>query len=199
MPTVHFHAKSILVSYFNNMDPSKIHKAEMFEAVAIARTFRIMSVLKTVLYYSMVTVDFDPEVGDLQMTSQSAVLSEPSSPFSTEKEPQLADSDVSLCRSLMTRVIDHFTPILFTPATTPHMACTDVFADTWMTSVISPAIETGGVYRPIETLERIRGLDWIKRGLCSTCVEEKHKEWREEQENVWAMIERWLEVEVITS
>jgi len=164
----------------------------------------------------MVTVDFDPEVGDLQMTSQSAVLSEPckyiliiifyslvnvllASPFSTEKEPQLADSDVSLCRSLMTRVIDHFTPILFTPATTPHMACTDVFADTWMTSVISPAIETGGVYRPIETLERIRGLDWIKRGLCSTCVEEKHKEWREEQENVWAMIERWLEVEVITS
>ena len=53
----------------------------------------------------------------------------------------------------MTRVINHFTLILFTLAITPHMACMDVFTDTWMTFVISPTIETSGVYRPIEVLE----------------------------------------------
>jgi len=166
----------------------------------------------------MVAVDFDlgdDVAEDPRMTSQSAVLSESrkyifttifhsllvnvlsASTSGIEKGSQLTECDVRLCKSLMTRVIDHFTPILFTPATTPHMGCTDVFADTWMTCVISPAIETGGVYRPIETLERIRDLDWVKHGLCSACVEEKDKEWREEQENVWNMIERWLEMEII--
>jgi len=167
----------------------------------------------------MVAVDFD--CGDdvveyPQMTSQSTVLPESckyilamisdsslvnvlsASTPGIEKGSQLAEFDVRLCESLMTRVIDHFTPILFIPATTPHMGCTDVFADTWMTCVISPAIESGGVYRPIETLERMRSLDWVKHGLCSACVEEKDKEWREEQENVWNMIERWLGMEIIT-
>lgn len=176
-------------------------------------------VLKIALYYSMVAVDFDLEddvAEDPQMTSQSPVLPKSckyilamishsslvnvlsASTPGIEKGTQLTESDVRLCESLMTRVIDHFTPILFTPATTPHMGCTDVFADTWMTCVISPAIESGGVYRPIETLERMRSLDWVKHGLCSACVEEKDKEWREEQENVWNMIERWLGMEIIT-
>jgi len=167
----------------------------------------------------MVAVDFgcgDDVVEDPQMTSQSTVLPESckyilamishsslvnvlsASTPGIEKGSQLAEFDVRLCENLMMRVIDHFTPILFTPATTPHMGCTDVFADTWMTCVISPAIESGGVYRPIETLERMRSLDWVKHGLCSACVEEKDKEWREEQENVWNMIERWLEMEIIT-
>ena len=167
----------------------------------------------------MVAVDFgcgDDVVEDPQMTSQSTVLPESckyilamishsslvnvlsASTPGIEKGSQLAEFDVRLCENLMTRVIDHFTPILFTPATTPHMGCTDVFADTWMTCVISPAIESGGVYRPIETLERMRSLDWVKHGLCSACVEEKDKEWREEQENVWNMIERWLGMEIIT-
>jgi hypothetical protein len=95
----------------------------------------------------------------------------------------------------MTRVIDLFTPVLFTPATASHMACTDVFADTWMSLVISPAIENDGVYKPIETLERIREIDWGKHGLCSACVEEKREEWAGEQEAVWNMIERWLKEE----
>lgn len=95
----------------------------------------------------------------------------------------------------MTRVIDHFTPILFTPATTPHMACTDVFADTWMNLVISPALEDGGVYKPIETLERLKRIEWAQRGLCAECVEEKRKEWTGEQETIWALVEKWLEEE----
>ena len=69
----------------------------------------------------------------------------------------------------MTRVIDHFTLMFFTPTDTPHMGCTDVFADTWMTCVILPAIESGEVSRPIETLERIRGSNWVKHGLFFCC------------------------------
>lgn len=98
----------------------------------------------------------------------------------------------------MMRIIDHFTPILFTPATTPHMSCTDVFADTWMTLVISPAIGDDGVYKPIETLERIKGIDWAHHGLCAACVAEKDEEWAEEQERVWTLVDKWMEEESIT-
>lgn len=97
----------------------------------------------------------------------------------------------------MTRVIDHFTPILFTPATTRHMACTDVFADTWMNLVISPALEDDGVYKPIETLERLKRIEWAQRGLCAECTREKREEWTEEQEAIWALVEKWLEEEFI--
>jgi hypothetical protein len=95
----------------------------------------------------------------------------------------------------MTRVIDHFTPIIFTPATTPHMACTDVFANTWTSLVVLPAIEDDGVYKPIETLEKMKGLNWAKHGLCSACLVEKREEWTEEQRIVWTMIGSWLEQE----
>ena len=71
----------------------------------------------------------------------------------------LSHMDAKRCTQLMTRFIDHFTPILFTPPATPHMACTDVFADTWMSLVIQHAIENDSVYKPLETLERMKGTD----------------------------------------
>ncbi|KAI5997701.1 hypothetical protein F5J12DRAFT_785160 [Pisolithus orientalis] len=69
--------------------------------------------------------------------------------------------------------------------TTPHMACTDVFADQWMSLVIPSAISDGGVYKPLETLESIKQLDWAAEGLCPACVREKREEWTEEQAVVW--------------
>ena len=81
-------------------------------------------------------------------------------------------------------MVDHFTPTLFTPAATPHRACTDVLADTWMDLVISPALMDGGVGRPLETLERMKNIPWADKGLCAECVQEKAQEWTEEQENV---------------
>lgn len=75
------------------------------------------------------------------------------------------------------------------------MTCTDVFADTWMPLVISPAIENDGVYKPIETLERMKQIDWASHGLCGACVAEKYEEWSEEQENVWALVEKLLKAE----
>ena len=96
--------------------------------------------------------------------------------------------------TLMTRFIEHFTPILFTPAATPHMACTDVFADSWMKLVIQPALDNDGVYKPLETLERMKNIDWDKEGLCPSCVVEKREEWSEEQRTVWRLMDTWLEL-----
>jgi len=58
--------------------------------------------------------------------------------------------------------------------------------------VISPAIGDNGVCRPLETLGRLKEIDWAKHGLCAYCVEEKRKEWTEEQMNVWDLMESWM-------
>ena len=95
----------------------------------------------------------------------------------------------------MAGVMEHFTPILFTPATTSHMACTDVFADMWMSVVIQPALQNGGVYKPLETLQNIIDIGWGKLGLCLSCVTEKRAEWTREQEGIWGKKEfgkRWI-------
>jgi hypothetical protein len=95
---------------------------------------------------------------------------------------------------LMTHLIEHFTPTLFTPPATSHMACTDVFADLWMNLVIQPAIHDDGVYKPLETLERIKCIDWAAAGLCSPCAVEKNEEWTGEQELIWNLIDQWLDL-----
>jgi len=94
----------------------------------------------------------------------------------------------------MTKIIDHFSPILFTPPATAHMECTDVFADTWMQLVIQPALEGGGIYKPLETLERMKNLDLGDKGLCQSCLREKRMEWTEEQDNIWKLIDGWIEL-----
>lgn len=104
----------------------------------------------------------------------------------------LSSKDAQSCRRLMKHIIDHFTPILFTPAATRHMACTDVFADTWMSLVIQPALENDGVYKPLESLKRIIDIDWQSQGLCPSCVLDKRGEWKEEQEDVWRRIDLWI-------
>lgn len=104
----------------------------------------------------------------------------------------LPDYDRNMCKKLMNQIIDHFTPILFTPPSTAHMACTDVFADTWMMLVIQPALENGGVYKPLETLELIRSIKWEEHGLCALCVVEKREEWAREQSIVWDRMDDWL-------
>jgi len=96
------------------------------------------------------------------------------------------------CSHLMSETIAYFTPILFTPATTSHMACTDVFADTWMSLVIQPALDSDGVYKPLEMLQKIIEIDWASYGLCVSCCVEKRNEWRNEQEDIWTRMDKWL-------
>jgi hypothetical protein len=94
----------------------------------------------------------------------------------------------------MANIIEYFTPILFTPPATPHMACTDTFAETWMAFVIQPALESDGVYKPLETLEKMKNVDWAKNGLCHSCVREKREEWSGEQELIWKRVDDWLDL-----
>jgi len=94
--------------------------------------------------------------------------------------------------SLMTQLIEHFSPILFTVPPAGHMECTDCLASHWMTLAIQPALEDDGVYKPLETLQRIKNIDWEARGLCSSCVKAKRDEWTEEQERVWKLMDKWL-------
>jgi len=204
VPVVHAKARDYLDAIFARKMPSDIDPQQLHEVLSVAKTFRLLSVLKVVLYQAMVSSNLDSD-DDTPPPSNLKLLDPPlqtsyQTPLSCDAPPsvngrQLMKADVQLCERLMERVIDHFTPILFTPATTSHMACTDVFADTWMNLVISPALEDQGVYKPIETLERIKQIEWAQYGLCADCVIEKREEWTGEQENVWALIEKWLEGE----
>jgi hypothetical protein len=58
--------------------------------------------------------------------------------------------------------------------------------------VILPAIKDSEVYKPLETLGRLKQIDWAQHGLCVSCVEEKRKEWTDEQMSVWDSMENWL-------
>ncbi|KAG6819437.1 hypothetical protein H0H93_011864 [Arthromyces matolae] len=131
-------------------------------------------------------------------------MTSPTSQFNIEPtipDPKDATVDLSTsqlvsqrCEQLLDRMIEYFTPVLFTPPATAHMACTDVFADTWMSLVIQPAIDDHGVSRPLETLERIKGINWASEGLCESCVDEKREEWTQEQQHIWNSMDTWLEI-----
>lgn len=150
-----------------------------------------MQVRKAILYSLVTTTDFDAT--ESTYTQISPTPSYPQDPKLLPC-PVLSPGDAEICTTLMTRFIEHFTPILFTPAVAAHMACTDVFADTWMQLVIQPALNDDGVYKPLETLERMKSIDWAKEGLCPSCVVEKREEWSEEQRTVWRLMDSWLEL-----
>ncbi|KAE9385456.1 hypothetical protein BT96DRAFT_982037 [Gymnopus androsaceus JB14] len=80
---------------------------------------------------------------------------------------------------------DRFTPLLFTPPPTSHMNCTDALAEHWMSMVISPAIDNSAMGKPLQTLESMKGVDWVGLGLCEACAKDKIDEWTEEQAAVW--------------
>ena len=156
-----------------------------------------LQIRKGVLYSLVTTSNFDTETEDTTNLSTHAALpaqvpnSTPAAPILVRGHV-LSASDARTCRGLMKGIMEHFTPILFTPTTTSHMACTDVFAETWMQLVIQPAIENDGVYKPLETLQSIIDIDWGYHGLCSSCVVEKRAEWRKEQEDIWEKIDNWI-------
>jgi hypothetical protein len=102
------------------------------------------------------------------------------------------DADAERCSALMNKLIEHFTPVLFTPVTTPHLTCTDVFADTWSSLIAEPAIINDWLIRPLETLERMKNIDWQEHGLCASCTMTQRKEWTAEQHAIWNMTDGWL-------
>lgn len=129
---------------------------------------------KSLFYNLVTTTDFDLE--DAEPTTTNTI----------------SPSNLKICRSLLNEIIAYFTPILFTPPATAHMECTDVFADKWMPLVIQPALKNDGVYKPIETLNTIRDINWAIEGLCASCFEDKKVEWQEEQAQIWQKLDVWI-------
>ncbi|KAI6043353.1 hypothetical protein EDC04DRAFT_2866353 [Pisolithus marmoratus] len=172
------------------------HPNHLEEALALTTAYKIESIRKGIYYSLVTTTDFEAdEVGGKEVANRDnnlAVGQDGIIEDSKTRHTVLSPADVERCGKLMAGIVDHFTPILFTPPTTPHMACTDVFADKWMSLVIQSAISDGGVYKPLETLECIKQLDWAAEGLCPACVREKREEWTEEQVVVWQKMDRWL-------
>ncbi|KAH7889126.1 hypothetical protein F5I97DRAFT_1841814 [Phlebopus sp. FC_14] len=197
LPLVHNLARSYLVAMFPSGPLPFVHPNHLEEALTLAATFGIISIQKG-LYYSLVTTtDFEPDLGGSQPEISAATQIGPECDFAVDAPNchTLSPTDIERCRNLMNAVVEHFTPILFTPPATPHMACTDVFADKWMSLVILSAIAENAVYKPLETLENIKRIDWAAEGLCPACVREKRQEWTKEQEDVWEKMDAWLELE----
>ncbi|PFH46073.1 hypothetical protein AMATHDRAFT_77826 [Amanita thiersii Skay4041] len=194
-PAIHASAKELFIGMFPTGPTPNYHPAKITEALAVATEYNLSPVRKT-LFYSIITtsevdfyaVDDGGSSAEIESEPENSPM-EGSTPSSKQK---ITPNDARCCAMLMEKLIEHFTPILFTPATTPHMACTDVFADTWMTLIVQPALEDEGVYKPVETLERFKSIDWAKQGLCESCVVEKREEWTAEQHVIWDKIDRWL-------
>ena len=150
--------------------------------------------------------DDTPLVHDTEAATDSSSLEQDAASITEQSEPLsnsgrlnkdarphvLSQIHIKRCSQLMTCLIDHFTPILFTPPATPHIPCTDVFADMWMSFVIQPGLENDAVYKPLETLQRMKDIDWAQEGLCQLCVEDKRQEWTEEQRNIWNLMDKWI-------
>ncbi|TRM70150.1 hypothetical protein BD626DRAFT_476441 [Schizophyllum amplum] len=173
LPKMYDFASNLFADTFSSGPQPFTHpEDDLVAALALARELEVDESIRKGLLYSLLHSDH----------------------FHLEGDASIAASDKAVLDRLLASMVDHITPTLFTPAATPHRACTDVFADTWMDLVISPALLDGGVGRPLETLERMKNIRWAEKGLCAECVKEKEQEWTEEQETVWNMMDVWLDL-----
>ncbi|KAF8171879.1 hypothetical protein BJ912DRAFT_1025103 [Pholiota molesta] len=179
-PILHKMAGDVFESMFPNDPAAFTHNHPLYDALPLATEFNLRAARKAILYSLVTTTEFE--------VSESSV-----DPSNTDSARVLSAADSRICTALMTRLIEHFTPTLFTAPAASHMTCTDAFAGSWLPLVIQPAIENDGVYKPLETLQRIKEIDWEAHGLCSSCTIEKREEWTEEQRNIWDLIDSWLE------
>ena len=167
-PHIHAASLRIFENMFPMDPSSFTHDHPLHEALPLATELNISAVgtwssyhitdltssqvRKAILYSLVTTTDFDAT--DSAYTQISSAPSESKDPKDepirsvgadqatnanvSKSIPVLSRGDAEICMTLMTRFIEHFTPILFTPAATPHMACTDIFADTWCRLLFNP-------------------------------------------------------------
>ncbi|KAH9952039.1 hypothetical protein B0H21DRAFT_775595 [Amylocystis lapponica] len=190
-PVIHRLARQRLVAIFPSGPEAFFHPDNPDEALTLAVEFDVYSIQKA-LFYSIATnsnLEHDePEGAGLADDGAPPRVATPDG----RPRPNLSPELEQRCKTLLTTIVDYFTPILFTVATAHHMACTDVFAEEWMPRVIAPALASDGLCRPLETLETIIALDWAAHGLCADCVRDKREEWREEQRAFWDKMDEWL-------
>ncbi|KAJ4477485.1 hypothetical protein J3R30DRAFT_3703911 [Lentinula aciculospora] len=175
IPTLHKEVKEYFVSSF----PSDAQELANFQcqyaeqAMALAFQYNIRQPQKPLLYYLATqthTVQADPP-GILESMSNSISI---------------------LAHNLSTNLISFFTPLLFTPPPTSHMECTDALAEHWMPLVISPAIEDSAMGKPLQTLQKMKSVNWSEYAICEECVRDKKEEWSEEQRRVWKLLDEWI-------
>jgi len=193
-PAIHELCGNYILMMFPSSPRPFFHPDFLHDALILATEFDL-PMRKGILYSLVTTSDFDMEGDETEGRFFSEKLPLVDGRDDASQMPNscaLSPTDAQKCRRLMGSIMEHFTPILFTPATTPHMACTNVFADRWMPLVIQPALDSAGVYKPLETLQNIIDIDWREYGLCSSCAIEKRAEWTKEQEDVWEKMDEWI-------
>ncbi|KAF8524290.1 hypothetical protein BU17DRAFT_42983 [Hysterangium stoloniferum] len=155
----------------------------LLEASQLALDCRLRAAcqLPALIYGIITTLDFDVEEG----------LPPEQLPADYIPRNKLHD----LCGQVMRRMMDHFSPILFTVPTGSHMECTEIFAEHWMPLAIQPAIEGGGVYKPLETLKTVQAIDWRALGVCGDCYVEKRQEWEGEADEIWSRMHDWIDLD----
>ncbi|KAK1235327.1 hypothetical protein PQX77_001455 [Marasmius sp. AFHP31] len=142
------------------------------DAMALSIQYQITEVQKPLLYYLIAHSHLDT--------------------FPPWVQPNTVDDITERVETIMPRLIDQFTPIIFTPPPTSHMECTDIVADRWMSLVIAPALEGGGTGKPLEVLDAMKALNWEKEGVCGDCTRDKRVEWTEEQRTIWRLLDGWI-------
>ncbi|KAJ3827135.1 hypothetical protein EV361DRAFT_147655 [Lentinula raphanica] len=173
MPALHEEAKMHFVdSLPGNSQELACFQCECAErAMALAIRYDISQARKSLLYYLAT------------QTHQELNVSIPS---------HIHNTISNLSHSVSSNLISFFTPLLFTPPPTSHMECTDALAEHWMPLVISPAIDDSAMGKPLQTFEKMKNVNWTKYGICEDCVEDKKKEWSEEQDKVWELMDGWI-------
>ncbi|KIK66728.1 hypothetical protein GYMLUDRAFT_238964 [Collybiopsis luxurians FD-317 M1] len=178
IPTLYEQAKKFLVDLCpkDALELARFHCAdpEAEEAMALSVLHAIPQCQKPLLYYLATQTHLE------------------SSTFPSTIPPTLTSHILQHGHSLSATLIERFTPLLFTPPPTSHMECTDALAEQWMPLVISPAIEDSAMGKPLQTLEKMKNVDWGTYGICESCVKDKLDEWTEEQTAVWDLLDGWI-------
>ncbi|KAF9789770.1 hypothetical protein BJ322DRAFT_1044110 [Thelephora terrestris] len=182
LPDIYAIAKESLSSFFPHTPTPYYEFGQSEEALVLAIEHDVKPVQKT-LYYALITHS------DIGVEGEDSSEPHEIHPI-LSSHPEL----VKTCQHLQSKLISHFTPVLFTVSTAGHMACTDALADHWMASVIGPALSdpTGGVSAPIEALQKIREINWKELDLCEECVQDKREEWKGEVDTIWEKMDEWL-------
>ncbi|KAG7089264.1 hypothetical protein E1B28_010962 [Marasmius oreades] len=165
-------------SYFKSLVPAQPEVIATFrcdwaeDAMALSIKFHITEVQKPLIYYLIAHSELDR--------------------FPSWVAPDMVERIKQQVETIMPRLIDQFSPVIFTPPPTSHMECTDIIADRWMTLVITPALRDGGTGKPLDFLETMKGLEWEREGVCKDCVADKRDEWMEEQRKIWELLDGWI-------
>jgi len=206
-PEVHSRAREeILRRYPSEPRPANYGNwRDVKDATKLCLRFGPREALKPLFYALITHGEFDdplPPPSDSLASPPTSTPpgSSPSHPSSTLPVSKLTDAQLEAsiahrCTTGIRSILDYFTPILFTPPPASHMGCTDKIAENWMNLVLQPALDNGGMYKPLETLEAMRNVEWERVGVCKGCVEEKRVEWEKEKEGVWVRLGEWVGLE----